>query len=136
VSLVWLDTEIARLAPPGRLEVAREFHKSSPKPQPAEFIASRDGDNHVRPDLSVPIPKGEGIGTIDGPKTTVVATLPQSSSTPSRSYLSCRPDCPEKANFATANVRNNVLRASRYHVRAFLNRWTGNHRAIDSQNPR
>ena len=92
-----------------------------------EFAPSRDGDSPVLPDLPEQIPVGGNIGTVtaDGACDTrrCHAAIPASDAIQiipiRKNGRSWREDCP------AAIARNETLRATRFHGRAFWKRWTG-----------
>ena len=90
---------------------------------------SREGDSPVLPDLLDQIPEDEPVGTVtaDGACDTRRCHTAISERQGTAIIPIRRNDRPWKQDCPAVRARNETLRATRHHGRAFWKRWTGQH---------
>ena len=107
-----------------------------------EFTSSSDGDSLVLPELLDQIPEGEEIGTVTAPSRGLFANRFRATDGAydtrrchtaiidhrATAIIPIRKNGrPWKEDCPAATARNETLRATRHHGRAFRKRWTGYH---------
>ena len=104
-------------------------HTANSDIRAVEFTPSRDGDSSVLPELLGQIPEDEDVGTVtaDGAcdkrrcHGAIIARGATAFIPIRKNGRAWKEDCP------AAKARNETLRATRQHGRAFWKQWTGYH---------